>query len=154
MGRSSAGILMYRLSSDGPAVLLAHPGGPYWAKRDTGAWSIPKGEMNPDEDARSAAIREFTEELGTPPRGELEPLGEIRQAGGKRVIAFAVEGDFDVATLQSNTFDMPWPPHSGRMQSFPEVDRAAWLAIPEAREKMLASQLVLLDRLEQLLSRA
>ncbi|MGO4841777.1 NUDIX domain-containing protein, partial [Rhizobiaceae sp. 2RAB30] len=110
-----------------PEVLLVHPGGPFWRKRDDGAWSIPKGEYGAGEDAKAAAFREFAEELGvTPPSASLHPLGEVVQAGGKHVVAFAVEGDFDVSTIQSNSFEMEWPPGSGRRESFPEVDRADW----------------------------
>ena len=143
----SAGILAY---SRGPhlEVLLVHPGGPFWRKRDDGAWSIPKGEIAPDEASERAALREFSEELG--PRvsvGPLRPLGEIRQRGGKRVIAFAGKGMFDPATLISNTFDVEWPPRSGRYQTFPEVDRAAWFDLVTARTKLLSGQVELLDRL-------
>jgi predicted NUDIX family NTP pyrophosphohydrolase len=151
MGLASAGILMYRRGKDGLAVLLVHPGGPFWARRDAGAWSIPKGEVNPGEDLRDVAVREFTEELGAPPQGPLQPLGEVRQAGGKRVTAFAVEGDFDTVTLRSNTFEMEWPPRSGRIRTFPEVDRAEWFILPVAAEKILAGQRPLLDRLHQLI---
>jgi predicted NUDIX family NTP pyrophosphohydrolase len=147
MAKTSAGILLYRGAADGLSVLLAHPGGPFWAARDAGAWSIPKGELDPGEDPRAAAVREFIEELGHAPPGEPWPLGEIRQRGGKRVIAYALEGDFDVAALRSNTFEMEWPPRSGRTQAFPEVDRAAWMLMPRAREKILPSQLPLLDLL-------
>src|SRR5262249_3222418 len=122
----SAGILLFRRDADAPRVLLVHPGGPFWAKRDAGAWSIPKGEIGVDEDAATAARREFAEELGVSPPGELSALGEIVQKGGKRVIAFALEGDFDPATLRSNTFEIEWPPRSGKLRAFPEVDRAEW----------------------------
>ncbi len=159
MAKASAGILMYRVSGAPagagrgaePSVLLVHPGGPYWRGRDAGAWSIPKGEIDAGEDPLAAAVREFREELGAAPGEPLVPLGEIVQRGGKRVIAFAVAGDFDVAALRSNTFEMEWPPRSGRLQVFPEVDRAAWLSLPRAREKILESQRPLLDRLAQLL---
>src|SRR4051794_15829527 len=117
---------MYRGTVANLEVLLVHPGGPYWRKKDQGAWSIPKGEMNEGEDAELAARREFAEETGAALTGPLDPLGEIRQRGGKRVIAFAVEGDVDVQTIRSNTFEIEWPPNSGRMQSFPEIDRAEW----------------------------
>ncbi|ANN77096.1 NUDIX domain-containing protein [Bordetella flabilis] len=151
MGLASAGILMYRRGNNGLAVLLVHPGGPFWARRDTGAWSIPKGEANLGEQLRDVAVREFAEELGAPPQGLLQPLGEVRQAGGKRVTAFAVEGDFDTAALRSNTFEMEWPPRSGRIRTFPEVDRAEWFTLPLAAEKILAGQRPLLDRLQQLI---
>ena len=144
----SAGILLYRRRGDRLEVLLVHPGGPFWARRDTGAWSIPKGELAAGEDARAAAIRELTEETGWPAPGALFALEPVRQKGGKTVLAFAGEGDCDPARLHSNTFRMVWPPRSGREQEFPEVDRAAWLPIREAREKILPGQLPLLDQLE------
>jgi predicted NUDIX family NTP pyrophosphohydrolase len=144
---SSAGILMYRQTGRGLEVLLAHPGGPFWRNRDEGAWSIPKGEMDEGEDAAAAARREFLEETGCTLEGALEPLGDIRQRGGKRVTAFAVEGDLDVDAIKSNTFEIEWPPKSGRMQSFPEIDRAAWFDLPAAHVKILQSQRQLLDRL-------
>ena len=129
-------------------MLLVHPGGPFWAKRDEGAWSIPKGEIEPGEQAIDVARREFQEELGAPPPDvELTSLGSIRQAGGKVVHAWTAAGDFDVAQLKSVDFTMEWPPRSGRMQEFPEVDRAAWFGLDEARRMILASQLPLLDRL-------
>jgi predicted NUDIX family NTP pyrophosphohydrolase len=132
-------------------VLLIHPGGPFWAKRDAGAWSIPKGEIEPGEKAIDVARREFQEELGAePPDGELTSLGSIRQAGGKLVHAWAAQGDFDVTQLKSAGFTMEWPPRSGRMQEFPEVDRAAWFALDEARRMILSSQLPLLERLTPL----
>jgi predicted NUDIX family NTP pyrophosphohydrolase len=145
--QESAGILMYRRRGEGLEVLLAHFGGPYWAKKDDGAWAIPKGLIEPGETAVAAARREFAEELGTPVDGPLTPLGRIRQKGGKYVEAFAVEGDLDAGAIVSNVFTMEWPPRSGRFQSWPEVDRAAWFTLAEARTKMLASQLVLLDLL-------
>ncbi|AOB31776.1 hypothetical protein AKI39_15325 [Bordetella sp. H567] len=150
MPKTSAGILMYRRSPSGLSVLLAHPGGPFWASRDTGAWTIPKGELDPAEDAQAAALREFAEELGQLPQGIPWLLGDIRQRGGKRVIAYAVEGDFDVATVRSNTFEMEWPPRSGRVQAFPEVDRAAWMPLDQAGEKILPSQKPLLDLLARM----
>ena len=132
-------------------MLLVHPGGPFWAKRDEGAWSIPKGEIEPGEQAIDVARREFQEELGAPPPDvELTSLGSIRQAGGKVVHAWTAAGDFDVAQLKSVGFTMEWPPRSGRMQEFPEVDRAAWFALDEARRMILSSQLPLLDRLARL----
>ena len=144
----SAGILAYRKGAGGLEVLLVHPGGPFWRKKDNGAWSIPKGEMDGADDPEQAARREFAEELGPSALiGPLRALGEIRQLGGKRVIAFAGEGDFDPATLASNTFDIEWPPRSGRRQTFPEVDRAEWFDIESARPKMLSAQVELLDRL-------
>jgi predicted NUDIX family NTP pyrophosphohydrolase len=151
-GRSaaSAGILMYRRVGPKLEVLLVHPGGPYWRRKDDGAWSIPKGEMNAGEDASATARREFTEETGAAVTGPLEPLGEIRQRGGKRVMAFAVKGDVDVQTIKSNTFEIEWPPKAGRMQSFPEIDRAEWFDLPLAHAKILQSQRPLLDRLAEI----
>jgi predicted NUDIX family NTP pyrophosphohydrolase len=144
----SAGILAYRKSARELEVLLVHPGGPFWRKKDSGAWSIPKGEMDGADDPEQAARREFAEELGPSASiGPLQALGEVRQLGGKRVIAFAGEADFDPATLASNTFEIEWPPRSGRRQNFPEVDRAEWFNIESARSKMLSAQVVLLDRL-------
>jgi predicted NUDIX family NTP pyrophosphohydrolase len=144
----SAGILAYRKGACGLEVLLVHPGGPFWRKKDNGAWSIPKGEMDAADDPEQAARREFAEELGLSSAiGPLQALGEVRQRGGKRVIAFTGEGDFDPAALASNSFDIEWPPRSGRRQSFPEVDRAEWFNIDSARQKMLSAQVELLDRL-------
>jgi predicted NUDIX family NTP pyrophosphohydrolase len=144
---------MYRRPGSKLQVLLAHPGGPYWRNRDAGAWSIPKGEMDDGEDAGDAARREFAEEMGVAPPGPLEPLGEIRQRGGKRVVAFAVEADFDVRTLKSNTFEIEWPPKTGKMQAFPEIDRAAWFDLPTAHARILEGQRPLLDRLAELAGR-
>ena len=144
----SAGILAYRKGARGLEVLLVHPGGPFWRKKDDGAWSIPKGEIDAADAPEQVARREFAEELGPGASiGRLQKLGEIRQQGGKRVIAFASEGHFDPAALISNTFDIEWPPRSGRRQSFPEVDRADWFDIDFARTKILSGQLELLDRL-------
>ncbi|MBB3973316.1 NUDIX domain-containing protein [Hansschlegelia beijingensis] len=147
----SAGLLLFRHEAGALLVLLAHPGGPFWRRKDLGAWSIPKGELLAGEDPEAAALREFAEELGAAPAGPLVPLGTIVQRGGRRVHAFAAEGDFDVATMRSNTFAMEWPPRSGRMQSFPEVDRAEWFAPEVAREKLLTAQAELIDRLERTL---
>jgi len=130
--------------------LLVHPGGPFWRNKDKGAWSIPKGEMNEGEDAAIAARREFLEETGIAILRPLEPMGEIRQRGGKRVVVFAIEGDLDVDAIKSNTFEMEWPPKSGRIQSFPEIDRAVWFELPAAHAKILESQRPLLDRLADL----
>jgi len=146
----SAGILPFRCRSGALQVLLAHPGGPFWRNRDEGAWSIVKGEYRESEEPEAAARREFMEETGWPIEGGLTPLGEIRQKGGKRVIAFALEADFDPDTLASNMFEIPWPPRSGRMQAFPEVDRAAWFGLDEARVKIIAGQQPFLDRLAQM----
>ncbi|HEY0625972.1 MAG TPA: NUDIX domain-containing protein [Allosphingosinicella sp.] len=147
---TSAGILLYRQRGGGIEVLLALPGGPYWRNRDEGAWSIPKGMIEPGEDAAAAAAREFEEELGAKPSGEPVHLCRIRQKGGKWVEAFALEGNFDPAELNSIHFEMEWPPKSGRFQSFPEVDRAEWFGLAQARAKMLESQLPILDALEGL----
>jgi predicted NUDIX family NTP pyrophosphohydrolase len=141
---------MYRRIGSQLEVLLVHPGGPYWRRRDEGAWSIPKGEMDAGEDAEDAARREFTEETGVHLAGPLEPLGEIRQRGGKRVLAFAVEGDVDIQIIKSNTFEMEWPPKSGGKQVFPEIDRAGWFDLPVAQAKILEGQRPLLDRLAEL----
>ncbi len=152
MPKRSAGLLMYRRSGGGLAVLLVHPGGPFWANKDRGAWSIPKGEYAADEEPLTVAQRELGEETGAQPRGEFAPLGEIRQAGGKHVTAWAVEGDFDPATLVSNTFEVEWPPRSGRKRAFPEVDRAEWFSPAEARERILPAQRPFIDRLERMLA--
>lgn len=144
----SAGILLYRRASGGIEVLLGHPGGPFWARKDDGAWSIPKGEYGPDEEPRTAAAREFTEELGSPvPPGPQIELGTVRLPSGKRLTAYAVEGDLDPAKVVSNTFDMQWPPRSGRMQSFPEIDRVEWFEPEIARVKLNKGQIELLERL-------
>ena len=143
---------MYRHAGPSLEVLLVHPGGPYWRKKDDGAWSIPKGELEEGEEAEVAARREFTEETGVALSGLLDRLGEIRQRGGKRVIAFAVEGDVDVRTIRSNTFEIEWPPKGGRMQSFPEIDRAEWFDLPSAHAKILQGQRPLLDRLATLVT--
>jgi predicted NUDIX family NTP pyrophosphohydrolase len=146
--RRSAGILLYRSGEAGVEVLIVHPGGPFWKRKDAGAWSIPKGEYDGDEDARACALREFEEETGgAPPEGELLELGEVRQKNGKRVTAWAAEGDLDPQTVRSNTFTMEWPPRSGRTQEFPEIDRAGWFAADEAREKLNPAQAALVDRL-------
>jgi predicted NUDIX family NTP pyrophosphohydrolase len=143
--KQSAGILLRR----GDEVLLVHPGGPFWAKKDAGAWSIPKGEYEEGDDPRACALREFEEELGTalPAGTELVDLGTVRQKSGKVITAFAAEGDLDAENIRSNTFTIEWPPRSGRMQEFPEVDRAAWFPIDEAREKLNPAQAEFLVRL-------
>ncbi|MGH8989691.1 MAG: NUDIX domain-containing protein [Acidimicrobiales bacterium] len=178
MPKRSAGLLVYRRKVGGEAagvpgeatraswvtgasgvkgalqVLLVHPGGPYWARRDDGWWSIPKGEVGEGEDELAAAEREFAEELGVPvPAGRRTPLGEVVQASGKRVRAWAVAGDLDATSARSVTFEMEWPPRSGTMRRFPEVDRAAWCTLAEARSKLLPGQLPLLDRLAEALAR-
>jgi predicted NUDIX family NTP pyrophosphohydrolase len=149
--KRSAGILMYRCSGSEPMVLLVHPGGPFWRNKDLGAWSLPKGELDANEQAEAAAIREFEEETGVRPVGALTPLGDTTQAGGKKVAAFALEGDFNPASLKSTLCEIEWPPKSGRRQSFPEVDRAEWFRLAEARQKIIKGQIVFLDRLEQIL---
>lgn len=151
MTSESAGILLHRRGPSGLEVLLIHPGGPFWRRRDAGAWQIPKGAVEAGEDAQAAAIREVREELGLVVSGVLVPLGTIRQTGGKRVTAFALDQDFDIATLVSQPFDMEWPPHSGERRSFPEVDEARWFGFPEARLMMLPSQVPLLETLFDLI---
>ena len=149
--RSSAGVLAYRRGRHGLEVLLVHPGGPFWRNKDDGAWSIPKGEIEAEEDPEQAARREFAEELGsTASIGPLRPLGEIRQRGGKRVVAFYGEGEFDPATLVSNSFEIEWPPRSGRLQAFPEIDRAEWFDLDTAKRKILSGQVELVERLVKL----
>jgi len=140
MPKRSAGILMFRRRGPEVEVLLMHPGGPFWAKKDVGAWSIPKGEYSEGEDAFAVAKREFEEETGARPQGDFYPLGEVVQRGRKIVTAWALQGDFDPATLRSNSFELEWPPKSGRKASFPEVDRAQWFSPADARRKILASQ--------------
>jgi len=148
MARRSAGLVLYRRRDGAVELLLVHPGGPLWARRDAGAWSIPKGEVGEGEDPRGVALREFEEETGhPPPRGELVALGEVRQRGGKLVTAWAAAGDLDPAAITSNTFTLEWPPRSGRRREFPEVDRAGWFDPATAREKLLAAQAELVDRL-------
>ena len=149
MARTSAGILLHRDRDGVREVLLVHPGGPYWARKDAGTWSIPKGEYGDGDDPRAAALREFEEELGSPlPEGtELTELGTVRQPGGKVVTAYAAPGDLDAGAISSNTFTIEWPPRSGRTQEFPEVDRADWFTLDQAREKINAAQAALLDRL-------
>lgn len=152
MPQCSAGILLYRLGPAGPEIFLAHLGGPYFAKKDEHAWSIPKGLVADGEAPLDAAQREFREEMGFRPGGPFHELKPIRQAGGKIVLAWAVRGDCDPAALRSNTFELEWPPRSGRMQSFPEVDRADWFTLDEARAKIIKGQAALLDELEDILS--
>ena len=144
----SAGILLFRKRDENTEVLLIHPGGPYWAKKQAGAWMIPKGGVDPGETAADAAIREFEEELGWPLTTDPLPLCRVKQSGGKIVDVFAAEGDFDPATLSSTEFEMEWPPRSGEMQRFPEADKARWMTLAQARRMMLPSQLPMLDALE------
>lgn len=151
MPKQAAGILLYRQTDRGLEVLLAHPGGPLWARKDLGAWTIPKGQFGDDESALEAARREFEEEMGSPARGEFSELGSIKQPSGKVVHAFTAESDFDVTTVSSNLFTLEWPPKSGRKGEFPEVDRAGWFSIEEARRKILKGQEPFLDRLLALL---
>jgi predicted NUDIX family NTP pyrophosphohydrolase len=152
MAARSAGILLYRDRDGGPEVLLVHPGGPMWARRDAGAWSIPKGEYGSGEDPLIAARREFAEELGSPPPdGPAAELGEARQKSGKRVRAWAIAGDLDASAITSNTCQVQWPPRSGRMIEVPEIDRAEWFSLEEARERINPAQVALLERLEALL---
>lgn len=148
----SAGLLMFRRGPGGLEVLLAHPGGPFWARRDEAAWTLPKGEIVPGEDPLAAARREFLEETGLASGPPFLPLGELRQKSGKRISAWAFEGDADPAALVSNRFDMEWPPRSGRLQSFPEIDRIAWFGPDEARRKLIAGQAPFIDALERSLA--
>lgn len=151
--RRSAGILLHRASDRGIEVLIGHMGGPFWAGRDESAWSVPKGEYGPEEAPLAAAHREFLEELGLPvPDGERVPLGEARQSGGKIVTVWAVEGDLDPELVVPGTFTMEWPRGSGRIQEFPEIDRAAWFGLPEARDRLVSGQRIFLDRLADLYS--
>ena len=164
MAKTSAGLLVYRFTPEPHdaldalevlevlEVLVVHPGGPFWAKKDEGAWSIPKGEYGPGDDPAACAKREFFEELGVaPPEGTWADLGEVTQGGGKRVHAWAVRGDLDVTEITSNTFEIEWPPRSGRVSSFPEVDAAAWVSAEEARRKLVSAQSAIVDRLVDLL---
>jgi predicted NUDIX family NTP pyrophosphohydrolase len=152
MRRVSAGLLMFRRKGDAPQVLLAHPGGPLWAKKDVGAWTIPKGEGAPDEDLLATARREFEEETGFRPQGPFHPLGSVKQRAGKVVHAWAFEGDVDPAALSSNMFSMEWPPRSGQRHDFPEVDRAEFFDLDEARRRINPAQARLLDALEGFLA--
>lgn len=155
MGKKSAGILVYRVSAEaGIEVFLAHPGGPVWAKKDEGSWTIPKGEFDEGEDAWDAARREFREEIGAdPPEGVGVSLAPVTLRSGKRVHAWALRGDLDPATVRSNTFTMEWPPRSGRSREFPEVDRAGWFSLAEARRRIHPAQAPLLDELEVVVQR-
>jgi predicted NUDIX family NTP pyrophosphohydrolase len=148
--KRSAGLLVYRRTTSGVEVLLGHMGGPFWARRDEGAWTVPKGEYEPDEQPEAAARREFEEELGhPPPDGELLPLGEVRQTGGKVVTVWAVEGQVDPAAVVPGTFEMEWPRGTGRLQTFPELDRVAWWGVDEARARLVTAQRAFLDRLAE-----
>ncbi|MGW5098433.1 NUDIX domain-containing protein [Streptomyces nodosus] len=149
-GRRSAGLLLFRRTAHGPEVLLGHMGGPFYSRRDAGAWTVPKGEYEAGEPPLEAARREFREELGLPPPdGEAVPLGEVRQAGGKIVTVWAVEADLDPAAVAPGTFTLQWPPRSGRVQEFPELDRVGWFALDRAREVIVRAQTAFLDRLAE-----
>jgi predicted NUDIX family NTP pyrophosphohydrolase len=147
----SAGLLLYRRRPGGLEVLLVHPGGPFWTKKDLGAWTIPKGQVMHSETDEAAALREFEEETGFRVRGDLVPLGEVRQAGGKRVIGFALEGDLDPTAIASTTVSLEWPARSGKIITFPEIDRAAWFSLDDAAARINAAQCLFLDRLVQML---
>jgi len=153
MPKRSAGLLLYKIDAGALRVLLVHPGGPFWRGKDKGAWTIPKGEIAEGEDALAAARREFREETGHDAGGAAVALTPVRQAGGKIVAAWAVEGDLDAGAIVSNSFDTEWPPRSGRTQSFPEIDRAQWFGLAEARERINKGQIALLDELEARLPR-
>jgi predicted NUDIX family NTP pyrophosphohydrolase len=148
MPKKSAGLLMYRVRNGGLEVLLVHPGGPYWARKDAGAWFVPKGEVAPGEDDAAAAVREFTEETGLVPRGPFLMLGAVRHKSGKTVTAWAFEGDCDPAALTSNTFSIEWPPHSGKQCEFPEIDRAAFFTVQAAKQKMHSAEFEFVSRLD------
>lgn len=148
--RVGAGLIMYRRDEGGLQVLLVHPGGPFFRNKDEGAWTIPKGEVEPGEDLLNAAVREFGEEIGSAPTGPYLPLAPVKQKGGKTVHAWAFQGNCDPATISCNTFSIEWPPRSGRMTEFPEVDRAAFFGPEEARRKINAGQAPLIDELERI----
>lgn len=152
MAKQAAGILLYRRGPAGLQVLLAHPGGPLWARKDDGAWTLPKGQFTDEEAPLDAAKREFEEEMGSKPSGDFQPLGTVKQPSGKVIYAWAAASDFDVTTVASNLFSLEWPPKSGRMEEFPEIDRADWFSIDEARVKILKGQAPFLDRLLALLN--
>ena len=148
----SAGVLLWRRRDGVVEVLIGHMGGPFWARKDDAAWSVPKGEHGEGEDAFAVALREFEEELGSPvPSSDLVPLGEVKQSGGKVLTVWAAEGDLDAEATTSNTFELEWPPRSGRVQEFPEIDRAAWVTVDVARTKLVKGQVPLLDRLLEVL---
>lgn len=149
--KQSAGLLVYRIRNNTTEVFLAHPGGPFFVKKDDGSWSIPKGEINDDEDALTAAKREFEEETGKPIDGDFIKLQPIRQKSGKTVHAWAVEGDVDHTNIVSNTFEIEWPPRSGKRKTFPEIDRAGWFTLQEAKQKLVPAQAKLIDELEAIL---
>ncbi|HEX6584970.1 MAG TPA: NUDIX domain-containing protein [Thermoleophilaceae bacterium] len=152
MAKQSAGIVLYRERTGAPEVLLVHPGGPFWEHKDLGVWSIPKGEYEADEDPLACALREFEEELGFPPPTDApSDLGSTRQAGGKLVSAWAAEGELDPTGVRSNTFMLEWPPRSGIIREFPEVDRVQWFTLAEARRRINSAQVVFLERLHEML---
>lgn len=144
--KQSAGILLFRGNKDNYEILLAHPGGPFWAKKDTGSWTIPKGEFEENEDPLEAAIREFEEETGTKLSGKFLPLSSVKQKSGKVIHAWAVKGDLDAEKIASNLFEMEWPPRSGKFTQFPEIDRAAWFTIDQAKEKIIPGQLGFIEQ--------
>jgi predicted NUDIX family NTP pyrophosphohydrolase len=152
MSKLSAGILLFKMTGDTIVVLIAHPGGPFWAKKNLGAWSVPKGEYADGDDPHEAALREFLEELGSPaPEGRSIDLGEIKQSSGKRIRVWSVEGDLDPSSIVSNAFEIEWPPRSGESAEFPEVDRASWETVANARLKLVKGQVEFLDRLMEAL---
>lgn len=152
MKKQSAGVLMYRRWQKEIQVLLVHPGGPFWSKKDEGAWTIPKGEFNSPEDPLEAAKREFMEETGMPVSGVFKTMTPVKQKSGKMIYAFCIEGDLDIKKIRSNTFELEWPPHSRQIKVYPEIDRAEWFTIREAMKKINAGQVALLDELEKMLS--
>jgi predicted NUDIX family NTP pyrophosphohydrolase len=151
MPKTSAGILVYKNIQDGIAILLVHPGGPFWAKKDLNSWSVPKGEFNEPEDPFDAAKREFSEETGYLPEGEFIRLETVKQPGGKIVHTWAVKGDFDVSVLKSNQFSIEWPPKSGKFKEFPEIDRAEWFTVETAKMKIIKGQIPIIESLEMIL---
>lgn len=151
MPRKSAGILVFKKIKDGLGILLVHPGGPFWSKKDLNSWSVPKGEFDENEEAFDAARREFKEETGFIPEGEFIRLEPVKQAGGKLVYTWAVEGDIDVSMIKSNLFKMEWPPKSGKFKEFPEIDRAEWFPIETAKTKIIKGQIPILENLEKLI---
>jgi predicted NUDIX family NTP pyrophosphohydrolase len=154
MQKKSAGILLYRYHHNLPEVLLVHPGGPFWVKKDLGAWSVPKGEFDDEENSFHAAVREMEEELGIKVTGEFVELSPVKQKGGKLIYAWALQGDFNIAEIKSNTFEMEWPPKSGITKLFPEIDKAAWFTMDGAKEKINKGQLPLIEELEIILDAA
>lgn len=154
MAKTSAGLILYRMQSGGLEVLLVHPGGPFWGKKDEGAWFVPKGELNVGEEPLAGAKREFEEETGLKPEGEFLALGSVKQKSGKTIVAWAFEGDCDPSSIKSNTFTIEWPPKSGRQQEFPEIDRAGFFTVPQAKAKMHPVEYPLVLRLHELLGDA